>query len=116
DVCPFEAKAEGRTWPDPLGLRARLDARPEWRAPTLAWLLELDAEAHRTATRRTALRREGHRGLIRNALVAAGNSRSPALRSAIERHAAGEDPVLAEHARWALARLDSADGGVSGSA
>ena len=39
------------------------------------------------------------------ALVAAGNSGDPSLRQAVARHAASEDPVVAEHARWALDRL-----------
>ena len=49
--------------------------------------------------------------LVRNALVAAGNAGDAALIPALERHAAGADALLAEHARWALARLRLAAGG-----
>jgi len=42
---------------------------------------------------------------MRNALVAAGNSGDASLRPLLERHAVGEDPLLAEHAEWALSRL-----------
>jgi epoxyqueuosine reductase len=94
--------------PDPLGLGVRLGPRDAWRAPTLAWLLALDEEGWQRATVRSALRRARHRQLVRNALVAAGNAGDPALRPALERHAAGADPLLAEHARWALARLGAA--------
>ena len=105
DVCPFNQRERRRVPPDPQGLRARLGARPEWVRPSLAWLLSLDETAWRGVTRRTALRRAKHRFLLRNALVAAGNSADPTLRSLLERHAAGPDPLLADHARWALGRL-----------
>jgi epoxyqueuosine reductase len=90
---------------DPLGLRARLAPREEWRAPALAWVLGLSQESWRAATRGTALRRTGFRGLLRNALVAAGNSRDASLAPLVRRHLEGGDAVLAEHARWALERL-----------
>jgi len=109
EVCPFNQRERRRVPEDLWGLRARLAPRPEWVAPTLAWLLSLDAGAWRAATRRTALRRAKHRFLLRNALIAAGNSADPALRPLLEQHAAGSDPMLAEHARWALARLAASD-------
>ena len=46
------------------------------------------------------------RWLKRNALVAAGNVGGPGEHAAVERHAAGGDELLAEHARWALARME----------
>ena len=48
------------------------------------------------------------RWLRRNALVALGNvgKNEPRTRAALERYADGDDEVLAEHARWALARLE----------
>jgi epoxyqueuosine reductase len=105
EVCPFNARERRRVPEDPHGLRARLRARMEWVGPNLAWLLSLDEGSWRAVTRRTALRRAKHRFLLRNALVAAGNSADPTLRPLLERHAAGADPLLAEHARWALGRL-----------
>jgi epoxyqueuosine reductase len=44
------------------------------------------------------------RRLTRNALLAMGNSRLERFRPILEEHAAGADPVLAEQARWSLAR------------
>jgi len=105
EVCPWNSRRRRKVPPDPLGLRARLAPRSEWRAPALEWLLALDEESWRRATRRTALRRAGRRGLLRNALVAAGNSGDPALIPAVRRHALGDDPLLADHATWALGRL-----------
>ncbi|MFO0687594.1 MAG: tRNA epoxyqueuosine(34) reductase QueG [Myxococcota bacterium] len=108
-VCPWNRSRPRRPLADPLALRARLAPRPEWRAPTLAWLLALDEARFGEATRGTALRRARLRGLLRNALVAAGNSGDPALRAAVERWLASDDPVLREHARWALDRIPRAD-------
>ncbi len=104
-VCPWNGRTGRRVPNDPLGLRARLAPRDAWKAPTLAWLLGLDENAWRAATRRSALRRARFRGLLRNALVAAGNSGDASLRPAVHRHAEGGDPLLAQHAHWALARL-----------
>jgi epoxyqueuosine reductase len=108
EVCPWNSRERRSIPADPLGLRARIAARSEWIQPSLEWILGLDEARWRAATRRTALRRTRYRGLIRNALVAAGNSADPSLCAAVRAHAASDDPVIAEHARWALARLASA--------
>jgi epoxyqueuosine reductase len=105
EVCPWNRR-EGREIPrDAHGLRARLAPRPEWARPSLAWVLSLSEHDWRRATRRTALRRAKYRGLLRNALVAAGNCGDPTLLPMVRLHADGADPLLAEHARWAMARL-----------
>jgi epoxyqueuosine reductase len=109
EVCPWNTRGRRRVPEDAAGLRARLAPRVAWRAPSLAWLLSLDEGAWHASTEGTALRRAKWRGLVRNALVAAGNAGDPALVPAVRRHAAGDDPLLAEHARWALSRL-GADG------
>jgi epoxyqueuosine reductase len=105
EVCPWNLRERREVPPDPLGLRARLTPRPEWRRPSLAWVLGLSEDDWRSATRRTALRRTRYRGLLRNALVAAGNAGAPDLAPLVRRHAEGDDPLLAEQARWALARM-----------
>ena len=108
EVCPWNTR-RARVFPDdPLGLRVRLAPRTEWAHPSLAWILELDETAWQLATRTSAMRRSKRRGLLRNALVAAGNSRDPKLRPQVEKLAAGSDPMLAEHARWAIEQLDGA--------
>jgi epoxyqueuosine reductase len=107
EVCPWNLRGRRPLPGDPAGLRARLAPRAEWRRPALAWLLSLSEDAWRAATRRTALRRAKWRGLLRNALVAAGNAGDPGLIPLVRRHAEGPDPLLAEHARWALARLEA---------
>ena len=105
-VCPWNKSRPKAPLDDVLGLRARLEKRPEWITPTLAWILSLDRAAFSRSARRSALKRTGLRGLIRNALVAAGNARDPRLRPLLEAHARGDDPLLREHAEWALACFD----------
>ena len=105
EVCPWNLRDRRVVPPDGSGLRARLAARPEWVRPSLEWILGLGEDDWREATRDTALRRAKFRGLLRNALVAAGNSGESALVPLVRRHAEGADPLLAEHARWALDRL-----------
>jgi epoxyqueuosine reductase len=105
EVCPWNTRARRSVPEDRAGLRGALATRDAWRAPALATLLEQDADAWAGAARGTALRRAKRRGWLRNALVAAGNSGDAALAPALRRHAAGDDPLLAEHAHWALARL-----------
>ena len=106
DVCPWNTRNLRTVPEDRAGLRARLAPRPEWQTPSLAWLLSLDEEAWRAATKGTALRRAKWRGLTRNALVAAGNSRDVSLLPRVREHAESDDPMIAEHARWAEARLE----------
>lgn len=106
-VCPWN-QSRPKVWPgDPLGLREQLRKRGEWVEPTLAWLLDLNEETFREATHRTAIRRPGYRGLMRNVLVAAGNSGDLSLLSRVTRFADGDDEMLAEHARWALDQLQA---------
>lgn len=105
EVCPWNRRTKRRVPGDPHGLRARLAPRPQWRAPSLDWLLQLDEEAWRAATRHTALRRAKHRFLLRNAIIAAGHAGDASLAPHLRRFADGADPLLAEHARLALERL-----------
>jgi epoxyqueuosine reductase len=105
EVCPWNARPGREVPPDGSGLRARLAPRRDWVRPALHWILHLDEDAWRAATRRTAVRRAKYRGLLRNAIVAAGNSRDPSFVPELTRLQEGGDALLAEHARWALDRL-----------
>ena len=82
-------------------------------APELQWLASLSQEEFSRIFRGSAVKRAKWRGLVRNACVALGNSqmaRGSEIRARIvpllERLAASDDSLLAEHARWALQRLD----------
>lgn len=97
EVCPwnrFEAPAR---------------ALPAAKAPTEIPLAELaDAPDLRSRLKGVPSARAVRRRMTRNALLAMGNSGDPKFRPLLERHAAGPDAVLAEQARWSLARLDEA--------
>jgi epoxyqueuosine reductase len=67
----------------------------------------MTAEEFRTRFRQTPLWRTKWRGLLRNIAVAMGNSGLTRFRPALERLAAHDDAMVAEHARWALRRLSS---------
>jgi epoxyqueuosine reductase len=110
EVCPWNQRRARRRPADPLGLRTRLAARPEWQAPPLAWLLQLDEDGFRTAGRRSPVRRAGRAGLVRNALLAAGNSGDERLLPYVERLCGSEDPAIAAHAAWARQKLETDSG------
>ncbi len=83
----------------------KLRARPDLKAPDLAALLTLDDAGFRTLFAGSPIKRIGRDRFIRNALIAAGNSANPALLPAAQRLRADPDPVVAEAAAWACARL-----------
>jgi epoxyqueuosine reductase len=105
DVCPWNRTA-------PVTTIAAFEPREKTFAPDLLWLLSLEEEEFRRIFRRSAVRRTKWRGLLRNACVAAGNSRAvldderrASLCARLEKLAASEDATIAEHARWAIVRL-----------
>jgi epoxyqueuosine reductase len=102
DVCPWNRRA-------PLSTDPELAVRPELVNPALAWLAELDAETFAGWFRQSPLQRTKLRGLLRNVAVAMGNSGLAGYVPKLQEWAAAEDPVLADAARWALARLAIAE-------
>ncbi|MCS7350676.1 tRNA epoxyqueuosine(34) reductase QueG [Thermoflexus sp.] len=68
-------------------------------------VLQMDEATFRARFRRSAIRRAKWRGLVRNALVVAGNLRAKALKAWIQRWREHEDPMLQEHAAWAMEHL-----------
>jgi epoxyqueuosine reductase len=99
DVCPWNRGVEGR--------RSEVAADEAAHVDLLEWLAEepsLDEEL----VRRLYVPRNDPRWLRRNALVALGNTGhdEPATRAVLEAHAGGDDELLADHAGWALERLE----------
>ncbi len=70
----------------------------------VAWL-EADGAALVSEYDRLYVPRNDPRWLRRNALVALGNTGGPEHVEVLERHAADDDELIAEHAAWALARV-----------
>jgi epoxyqueuosine reductase len=79
--------------------------RVELAAPRLADLLALDDASFRETFAGSPIKRIGVKRMIRNCLIAAGNSGDPALVPSVARHLHDADPVIAEAAGWALAQL-----------
>jgi epoxyqueuosine reductase len=98
DVCPWNRGIEKR----------RADELPAPEAePTVSlvdWLEADDADL-RVRYERLFVPRNDPRYLRRNALVALGNNGAPEHRAMLERYANSDDPMLREHAAWALTRL-----------
>jgi len=99
DVCPWNRRA-------PVSGDAELAVRPELVNPALSWLAELDAESFRRLFRQSPVQRAKLSGLLRNVAIAMGNSGLAEYLPKLREWAAGPDPVLAEAARWALARRE----------
>lgn len=98
EVCPWNRFArEGRL--------LRGHARPDLATPELVELLGLDDAAFKARFAGTPLMRAKRRGLQRNVCVALGNAGDPRALPALARAAATAEPLIAEHARWALERL-----------
>jgi epoxyqueuosine reductase len=100
DVCPWNRKRRQR------GVDS-FAARPGLQAPDLAELAALDPPGFASRFRRSPVKRARRRGFLRNVAVALGNAGDAAGRPALERLAQDEDPLVREHAAWALARLDA---------
>ena len=79
--------------------------RAELVAPRLGELLALDDARFRRLFSGSPVKRLGRDRFVRNCLVAAGNSGNRALEAPVRALLADPDPVVAEAAGWALARL-----------
>jgi epoxyqueuosine reductase len=94
EVCPWNEPPVATTTPDPGGL-----------FPFLPDLLLLDETAFRHRFGDTSLARTRRRGLLRNAAVVLGNTGNPAAVPALT-HALGDrEPLIRQHAAWALGAL-----------
>jgi epoxyqueuosine reductase len=79
---------------------------PDRCAPPLLDLMAMDQEAFRERFRETPVMRAKRRGLLRNVAVALGNWGHAQARQVLEAAASDPEPLVAEHARWALERID----------
>ena len=100
DVCPWNRGVERRRADEPL---------PEGAEPVVSLVdwLEADGEELRRRYDRLYVPRNDPRWLRRNALVALGNSGGDGHRALLAGYADGGDELLAEHARWALGRIEA---------
>jgi len=80
--------------------------RPDLAEPRLLDLLALDDAMFRRRFADTPLARAKRRGLLRNVCVALGNVGTGDSLPALERATHDPEPLVAEHARWAVNRLE----------
>ena len=97
-ACPWNKFAQDAR-------EAKLVARDEFRAPTLADLLTLDDAAFRTLFSGSPVKRIGRDRFLRNVLIAAGNSASGALIEPARVLLGDPSPLVRGAAVWALSRL-----------
>jgi epoxyqueuosine reductase len=97
DVCPWNTKSPVASEPA---------FAPRAFAPPLEALAGLTEEEFRTMFRESPIRRSKYNGFLRNVAVAMGNARSEKFRAPLLRLAASDEPMVAEHARWALEQLN----------
>ena len=103
DACPWNRGVEKRRAAE------RLTAAEEPAISLVDWL-EAGGDELIERYERLYVPRNEPRWLRRNALVAAGNVGGAAERTLVERYTRDEDPLLREHAEWALARIDERSG------
>lgn len=72
---------------------------------SLVELLALTGEEFNRVFRKSPVKRLKRRGLLRNVCVALGNTGAPADVPALQRAARDPEPLVREHAEWALGRI-----------
>ena len=97
-VCPWNRFAR-------TGQMMKAHRQPGLAAPDLIELLRLDEAGFRSRFAGTPVLRARRRGLLRNVCVALGNAGDPSALPFLQKAAGEADPLIAEHARWAMERL-----------
>jgi epoxyqueuosine reductase len=97
-VCPWNKFAA-------LGREAKLAARDNLRAPSLADLARLDDAKFRTLFAKSSVKRTGRNRFVRNVLIAIGNSKNDSLACEAERLLDDASPLVRGAAVWALGQL-----------
>jgi len=98
EVCPWNRFAQQAREP-------AFSPRADLTTPELIGLLELDKEEFRRRFARSPILRAKRRGLLRNVCVALGNARDPRAVPALKRALEDAEPLVREHAAWALERI-----------
>ena len=97
-ACPWNRFAQ-------VTAHAKLQARPDLVAPSLAELARLDDAGFRALFTGSPIKRIGWRRFLRNVLIAIGNSADTSLLPSALAHCGSDDATVAEAAHWAVERL-----------
>ena len=105
DVCPYNVKFAQELGEQALAPRAAIvdrDARALARE-----LVAMDDESFRRAFKDSPMKRAKRRGLARNAAVVLGNIGDDTDRDALVIASNDAEPLVRQHASWALERIDA---------
>ncbi len=102
DVCPWNRKA-------PVTQKA--DFLPMRPLPSLTDLLALDETGFRTTFSGSPVRRAKRGGLLRSVTLALGNREDSQAVEALVKSLHDPDPVVRQHAAWALGRIGGREAG-----
>ena len=98
DACPWNRFASASH-------EAAFAAREFVHGWKLRDFLALDDDGFRALFRKSPIKRLKRRGFLRNVCVALGNTGNPEDLSALEAAACDPEPLIAEHAAWAIAQI-----------
>jgi epoxyqueuosine reductase len=89
------------------GKLMKAHARKDLAAPDLIALLSLDDQQFKSRFAGSPILRTKRRGFLRNVCVALGNVGDASALPALEKSAHDAEPLIAEHARWAMAQIEA---------
>jgi epoxyqueuosine reductase len=98
DACPWNRFAQ-------QSRESAFSARRSTIGMSLREYLALTDAEFRTLFRKSPIKRIKRRGFLRNVCVALGNVGDASDLPALERAAADPEPLIAEHAAWAIQRI-----------
>jgi epoxyqueuosine reductase len=98
-ACPWNRFAQAASLMQP-------HARDDLQQPDLLELLALDDVGFKARFAGTPLLRTKRRGVLRNVCVALGNVGDRRALPALQRAAADPEPLIAEHAAWAIGEIE----------
>ncbi len=100
DACPWNRFAR-------VSREAAFATRPSTKVMALRDYLSLSNDEFRTLFRNSPIKRIKRRGFLRNVCVALGNVGDPSDLPALERATANSEPLIVEHAKWAIHQIRS---------
>ncbi len=100
DACPWNRFAQASR-------DAALQPRPDILEKPLRELLTLDDACFKALFRRSPILRAKRRGFLRNVCVALGNVGTPEDLPALHTAAHDHEPLVREHAAWAIAKIEA---------
>jgi epoxyqueuosine reductase len=95
------------------GQLMRAHARPDLAQPDLLELLGLDETGFKQRFADTPMLRARRRGLLRNVCVALGNAGDERALPALQKAAQDPEPLVSEHARWAIEQIETRQTAIS---